>query len=133
MGYGITTTVALPFDEAVTAVREALATQGFGVLTEIDMAATLKAKLDVDIPSQVILGACNPPLALRALEAEESIGLLLPCNVTVRDAGDGTSLVEALDPETMVGVTGNDALRAVADEAAGRLRAALADVDGGSR
>lgn len=132
MGYGITTTVDLPFDEAVTAVRAALAAQGFGVLTEIDMAATLKAKLDVDIPQQVILGACNPPLALRALRAEESIGLLLPCNVTVRDAGGGRSLVEALDPQVMVGVTGNDALRAVADDAADRLTAALAEVDRGS-
>lgn len=132
MSYGITTTVGLPFSEAVSAVRAALATQGFGVLTEIDMAATLKAKLDVDMPQQVILGACNPPLALRALHEEESIGLLLPCNVTVRDAGDGTSLVEALDPKVMVGVTGNDALRAIADEAAERLGAALAEVGGAS-
>lgn len=132
MNYGIATTVTLPFDEAVTAVRAALAAQGFGVLTEIDMAATLKAKLDVDMPQQVILGACNPPLALRALQAEESIGLLLPCNVTVRDAGGGRSFVEALDPKVMVGVTGNDALRAVADDAAERLTAALAQVDGSS-
>lgn len=132
MSYGITTTVALPFDETVTAIRAALATQGFGVLTEIDMAATLKAKLDVDMPPQVILGACNPPFALRALQAEESIGLLLPCNVTVRDAGDGTSVVEALDPKVMVGVTGNEALRAVADEAADRLGAALAEVGSGN-
>lgn len=125
MSYGITTAVPHPFSETVTAVREALATQGFGVLTEIDVAATLKLKLDVDVPQQVILGACNPPLAHRALEAEESIGLLLPCNVTVRDAGDGTSIVEALDPAVMVGLTGNDALEPIARDAADRLRASL--------
>ncbi|MCK6212518.1 DUF302 domain-containing protein [Georgenia sp. EYE_87] len=125
MTYGISVTLDQPFDDAVAAVREALAEQGFGVLTEIDMAATLKKKLDVDIAPQVILGACNPPLAHRALQAEESIGLLLPCNVVVR-GGDGAVVVEALDPQVMVGVTGNDALTAVADDAAARLRAALA-------
>jgi uncharacterized protein (DUF302 family) len=125
MTYGISVTLDQPFDSAVAAVREALAEQGFGVLTEIDMAATLKKKLDVDIAPQVILGACNPPLAHRALQAEESIGLLLPCNVVVRGA-DGAVVVEALDPQVMVGVTGNDALAAVADDAAARLRAALA-------
>ena len=124
MSYGITVTTARPFDEALTAVREALGEQGFGILTEIDLAATLKKKLDADIPPQVILGACNPPLAHKALQAEESVGLLLPCNVVVR-AGDGGTVVEALDPEVMVGVTGNDALRSVADDAATRLRAAL--------
>ncbi|GAA3511309.1 DUF302 domain-containing protein [Georgenia daeguensis] len=125
MSYGITVTVEQPFDQAVTATREALAEQGFGVLTEIDMAATLKKKLDVDIPPQVILGACNPPLAHRALQAEESIGLLLPCNVVVRSAGDNRTVVEALDPQIMVGVTDNENLRPVADDAADRLRKAL--------
>ncbi len=129
MSYGITTTVDAPFDRTVGAVRDALADQGFGVLTEIDVAATLKQKLDVDLPAQIILGACNPPLAHRALLAEESIGLLLPCNVVVRDAGSGRTTVEALDPQTMVGVTGNERLREVADDAAGRLRAALAAVE----
>ena len=124
MTYGISVTLDQPFDAAVAAVREALAEQGFGVLTEIDMAATLKKKLDVDIAPQVILGACNPPLAHRALQAEESIGLLLPCNVVVR-GNDGAVVVEALDPQVMVGVTGNPALSAVADDAAARLRAAL--------
>lgn len=134
MAYGITATVPLPFDQTVTAVRAALQAEGFGVLTEIDMAATLKAKLDVDVPPQLILGACNPPLAHRALEAEESIGLLLPCNVTVRAADERTSIVEALDPDLMVSVTENDALRPVASEAAERLRAALAALEraGGS-
>ncbi|WNB84730.1 DUF302 domain-containing protein [Cellulomonas sp. ATA003] len=125
MSYSITTTVDQPFDQTVTAVRDALAEQGFGILTEIDMATTLKNKLDVDIPPQVILGACNPPLAYRALQAEESIGLLLPCNVVVRSAGPHRTVVEALDPQIMVGVTHNDQLGAVADEAAGRLRTAL--------
>lgn len=124
MSYGITVTTAMPFDEAVAAVREALGAQGFGILTEIDMAATLKKKIDADIPPQVILGACNPPLAHRALQAEESVGLLLPCNVVVRESG-GATVVEALDPQIMVGVTGNDDLAAVADDAATRLRAAL--------
>lgn len=129
MSYGISTTVEQPFDETVTALREALSEQGFGVLTEIDMAATLKNKLDVDIPPQVILGACNPPLAHRALQAEESIGLLLPCNVVVRSVGETSTVIEALDPQIMVGVTDNEALRPVADDAAGRLRAALGALD----
>ncbi|WP_156252087.1 DUF302 domain-containing protein [Pseudactinotalea terrae] len=125
MSYGISTTVEMAFEETVTAVREALSEQGFGILTEIDMAATLKNKLDVDIAPQIILGACNPPLAHRALQAEESIGLLLPCNVVVRSAGETRTVVEALDPQIMVEVTDNDRLRPVADDAAGRLRAAL--------
>ena len=125
MSYAISTAVDQPYDTVVSKVRAALADQGFGVLTEIDVQATMKAKLDADIAPQLILGACRPPLALAALQAEPSIGLLLPCNVTVRDAGGGTSLVEALDPKVMVGVTGNDDLAAVADDAATRLRAAL--------
>lgn len=125
MSYGISTTLDRPFAETVAAVRQALATQGFGILTEIDLAATLKAKLDVDIAPQVILGACNPPLAHRALQAEASIGLLLPCNVVIRSADDGRTRVEALDPDLMVGVTGNDELRPVAQDAAVRLRTAL--------
>jgi len=124
MTYGISVTLDQQFEPAVAAVREALAEQGFGVLTEIDMAATLKKKLDVDVAPHVILGACNPPLAHRAMQAEDSIGLLLPCNVVVRAVDDGV-VVEALDPQVMVGVTGNDALTAVADEAGARLRAAL--------
>jgi uncharacterized protein (DUF302 family) len=112
------------FDTAVTAVREALADQGFGILTEIDVAATLKAKLGHDMEDYLILGACNPPLAHRALEADRSIGLLLPCNVVVRRDGDQT-LVQALDPGTMVTLTGLDVLKPVADEATARLDAAL--------
>jgi uncharacterized protein (DUF302 family) len=131
MSYGITTRVHRPFEDTVRAVREALAEQGFGILTEIDMAATMKKKLDVEIMAQVILGACNPPLAYRALQAEESIGLLLPCNVVVRDEGDGTTTVEALDPQIMVGVTGNSALSSVADEAGEHLRAVIDEITEG--
>ncbi|MEV5088371.1 DUF302 domain-containing protein [Streptomyces griseoincarnatus] len=115
------------FDTAVAAVRRALADQGFGVLTEIDVRATLKAKLDHDMEDYLILGACNPPLAQRALEADRSIGLLLPCNVVVRRDGDHT-LVQALDPGTMVTLTGLDALTPVADEATARLDAALSSL-----
>jgi uncharacterized protein (DUF302 family) len=132
MSYALTTTVHRPFDETLTATRDALSGQGFGVLTEIDLRATLKAKLDVDVPAQTILGACRPPLAHAALEAEPSVGLLLPCNVVVRDLGDGSTLVEALDPAVMVTLTGNPALGTVADEAGRRLAAALAALTGGT-
>ena len=130
MSYGITTTVALPFDEAVTAIRAALATQGFGVLTEIDMAATLKAKLDVDMPSQVILGACNAPLAREGLRVEPDLGLLLPCNVVVRLDEDGSTVVAAVNPEMMVTATGQAGLEPVAADAGARLRRVLDSVAG---
>ena len=124
MSYALSTTLSTPFDQAVEAVRAALGEQGFGVLTEIDLKATLKKKLDVDIPAQVILGACRPPLAYAALQAEPSVGLLLPCNVVVRETEEGT-LVEAVDPQTMVALTENRDLQAVADEAKERLEKAL--------
>ncbi|MFP5336168.1 MAG: DUF302 domain-containing protein [Actinomycetes bacterium] len=127
MSYGTSVTVHRPFDETVEATRAALAEQGFGILTEIDVQATLKAKLDHDMAPYLILGACNPPLAKRGLEAEESLGLLLPCNVVVRAAGDDT-VVEALDPQTMVRLTDNEALTPVADEAARRLADVLAEL-----
>jgi uncharacterized protein (DUF302 family) len=125
MGYALSTTVNRPFDETLESVREALQQQGFGVLTEIDLGRTLKQKIDADIEPQVILGACRPPLAHAAVQAEPSIGLLLPCNVVVRRTGDNETIVEALDPQVMVTMTGNPALGAVADDAAQRLRAAL--------
>ena len=125
MSYDITTTVDQPFAPTLAAVKDALKAQGFGILSEIDMAATMKAKLDVDIAPQVILGACNPPLALRALRAEDQIGLLLPCNVVVRSLPDGRTEVAAIDPQVMVTMTGNAALAAVADDATARLGAAL--------
>ena len=125
MSYALTTTVHRPFAETLAATRASLADQGFGILTEIDIQATLKAKLDVDVPQQVILGACRPPLAHAALALEPSIGLLLPCNVVVRTLDDDTTVVEALDPKVMVSLTQNDALSLVADEAGQRLAAAL--------
>ena len=121
--YGTTTVLDQPFDGTLAAARAALADQGFGILTEIDMSATLKAKLDADVPRQVILGACNPPLAHRSLRAEPSIGLLLPCNVVVRSLDDGRTAVQSLDPQVMVGLTANPAVAEIADDAAARLRA----------
>lgn len=115
----------LPYAQAVARVREVLAEQGFGVLTEIDVRATMSAKLGKDVEDYVILGACNPPLAFRALEVDRSVGLLLPCNVVVRAVGDG-SLVQMLDPQMMVSVPELEELRPVADDAAARLSAALA-------
>ncbi|MFE7489976.1 DUF302 domain-containing protein [Kitasatospora sp. NPDC057541] len=129
MEYGIPVTLDLPFTETVERVRAALAEQGFGILTEIDVRATLRAKIGEEIEDYLILGACNPPLAHRALQADRQIGLLLPCNVVVR-ADAGRTVVEAMDPQLMVQVTGQPALQAVADEAATRLRAALAALTG---
>ncbi len=125
MNYGITVRTALPFAEAAARVRDALKEQGFGVLTEIDVQATLREKLGQEMDQYLILGACNPPLAHQALATDISIGLLLPCNVVIR-ADAGQTGVEALDPQLMVTVTGEPALEPVADEAASRLRAALA-------
>lgn len=118
-------TLDRPYDDVVPAVREALATQGFGVLTEIDVRATLKAKLDVDVPAQIILGACRPELAHRALDATPSLGALLPCNVVVRSEADGRTVVEAIDPDAMARMEDSPVVRKVADEARVRLRAAL--------
>ena len=125
MSYAISTTLDQPYDTVVAQVRAALADQGFGILTEIDVQATMKAKLDADVAPQVILGACRPPLALAALQAEPSIGLLLPCNVVVRALDQTTTAVEAVDPQTMVSMTDNTELQGVADDATQRLRAAL--------
>ena len=126
MPHAISATVDRPFPEVLESTRSALADQGFGILTEIDLAATLKEKLDADLPPQVILGACRPPLALAALGAEPSIGVLLPCNVVVRSVGDTSTVVEAMDPDAMVSVTGNEALAEVAADARTRLTSALA-------
>jgi len=125
MGYGFAITLSTPFEATVAAVRQALSEQGFGVLTEIDVQATMKAKLDIDGDPYLILGACNPPLAHRAMSADPSIGLLLPCNVVVRVAGEST-VVEVIDPMTMVSMSPSPELMSVAEEATTRLRAALA-------
>ena len=124
MSYGKSIILDAPFSETVTRVREALKEQGFGVLTEIDMTAAMRDKLGEEIEDYVILGACNPPLAHRALGVDRGIGLLLPCNVVVR-AADGRTVVEALDPQVMVTLTGEPALTPIADEASRRLDQAL--------
>ena len=124
MDYGITIRTPIPFAEAVARVREALKAQGFGVLTEIDVQATLRDKLGQNMEDYLILGACNPPLAHRALDTDRRIGLLLPCNVVVRTA-DGQTIIEALNPQVMAAVTGQPSLKPVADEATSRIRAAL--------
>jgi uncharacterized protein (DUF302 family) len=111
--------------DAEAAIRSSLAEQGFGILTEIDVAATMKAKLDVDRPAYKILGACNPSLANQALNVEESIGLLLPCNVAVYTSGSET-VVAAMEPELMSSVTDNPGLVEVASEAKRRIELALA-------
>jgi uncharacterized protein (DUF302 family) len=127
MGIALTTALHTSFDDAVRRTREALAEQGFGVLTEIDVKATLKAKLDEDMEDYLILGACNPPLAHRAVNVDRQIGLLLPCNVVVRadPEVEGTVLVEAMDPQVLVDFTGEAELRPVADEVATKLQAAI--------
>lgn len=131
MQYDRTVQLEGPFEETAAAVREALAEQGFGILTEIDVQATLKAKLDHDMEPYLILGACNPALARQALEADRSIGLLLPCNVVVRTDGDHVT-VQAVDPGTMVTLTGNAAMEPVAEEATRLLDAALSGLAGPS-
>ena len=128
-GFTVTTTLARPYDESVAAVRAALEDQGFGILTEIDLKATLKTKLDVDVAPRVILGACRPVLAYEALTAEPSIAAVLPCNVVVRAVDDTRTVVEAFDPDAMTGLADNDALHTVAADAKQRLTAVLAALD----
>lgn len=125
--YGMKKTVALPVDEADARVREELQKEGFGVLTEIDVQATLKKKLDVDFRPYRILGACNPPLAHRALTAETDIGLLLPCNVVVyAGTNEEESVVAILDPEIQLSVTGRADIRPLALEVRARMERVLA-------
>ena len=125
MSYTLSTTLDRPYDATVADVRAALAEQGFGILTEIDLKATLKAKLDVDVAPQVILGACRPQLAHQALGIDPSIAAVLPCNVVVRALDDATTVVEAFDPDAMTRLAG-DAFCDVAADARLRLTAALA-------
>jgi uncharacterized protein (DUF302 family) len=132
MDYGMTIRIPIPFTEAVARVRQALAEQGFGVLTEIDVQATLRDKLGQEMEDYLILGACNPPLAHRALDADRTIGLLLPCNVVVRTSG-GQTIIEALNPQVMMQVAGQPALEPVADEATSKIRAALDSLHGSDR
>jgi len=127
MDIALSTTLHTSFDDAVARTRKALAEQGFGVLTEIDVKATLKTKLGEDIEDYLILGACNPPLAHRAIEVDRQIGLLLPCNVVVRSDPDHADLiqVEAMKPQLLVDVTGEPALNPIAEEVTGKLQAAI--------
>lgn len=124
--YGFSITSDKSFDQAVTSVKETLKTHGFGVLSEIDIAATLKQKLGLEREPYVILGACNPQFAYEALQAEEQLGLLLPCNVTVRRK-NGATLISAIDARTMMSVVENDELATVADEVNTLLRAAIGE------
>lgn len=127
--YGLMRRVGLSYDEAVQKVTATLKEQGFGVLTEIDVKKTLKAKLDKDFTRYIILGACNPPLAFKALSAELDIGLLLPCNVTVyEDPKTHETVVSAVDPQTLVDITQRKDLQPLASEVRSKLMAALAAV-----
>ena len=121
MSYGFSKTVSLPYEKAIEKVTEELKKEGFGILTTIDVRDTLKKKLDVDFNKYIILGACNPPFAHKALVAEEQIGLLLPCNVIVYEK-DGRTIVAAFDPMAMATLVENEALRSVAEEVAARLQ-----------
>lgn len=123
--YGFGTHLDLPYEEAIPRVKEALKAEGFGVLTEIDVRKTMREKLGAEIEPYIILGACNPPLAHRALSAETDIGLLLPCNVVVRADGAG-SRVDVADPQSMLGIVGNVQISTVADEAKQRLQRVVA-------
>jgi uncharacterized protein (DUF302 family) len=123
--YYLSKTVDLSFEETVARITEELKKEGFGILTEIDMQATLKKKLDVDLRPYKILGACNPPFAYKAVQAESHIGLLLPCNVIVQDAGDGKTEVAAIDPVVSMSRVDNPTLEPVALEIRSKLQRAI--------
>lgn len=127
MNYGMSRTLNRPFEEVNEEVRAALAEQGFGVVTEIDMQATLRTKIGVEIDQQIILGVCNPKYAHRALQAEPSIGLLLPCNVVIRKTDAGT-VVEMINPQMMAEITEAPEMKKIADEVSEKLSAALASL-----
>jgi len=125
MSYYLARMLDTPFDATVDRVLECLQTEGFGVLSDIDVSATLHKKLGVDFPRYRILGACNPPLAYQALTTENKIGTLLPCNVIVRDAGEGRTEVAAVDPVTSLARVGEPALEPVAEDVRSRLERVL--------
>ena len=127
--YGIRTILPVGYDEALSRARTALATEGFGVLCEIDIQAKLMEKLGVDTPRYMILGACNPPLAHEALKQEADLGLLLPCNMIVYEESEGHSVVAAIEAESMMTVTGNDKLKPIAHQVANSLKRVMAAVE----
>ncbi len=129
--YGFTTTLSgLTFDEAIAKTTAVLKAEGFGILSDIDVQRAMKEKLGADMPPYRILGACNPPLAHQALQAEPDIGLLLPCNVIVREEAPGRVVIGLLDPQIMVGLVAKPGVRSVADEAESRLRRACSALGG---
>lgn len=131
--YTFAATLQEPIAQVRPRVEAALKSEGFGVLTEIDVAATLKTKLDLDIAPYIILGACNPGLAHRALEIDPSIGALLPCNVVLRESDDSGTILEILDPEAAFGIVGTPGIALIATEAAERLRRVLRAVESGAK
>ena len=128
--YGIIIDLEASIDEMYPRVEAVLKEEGFGILTEIDVQATLKKKLGENVPAQLILGACNPPLAQRAMQTEPDIGLLLPCNVVLRELPDGRTRVAAMNVRKVMAVVGNEALAHVADEVDARLRRVLQRLEG---
>jgi uncharacterized protein (DUF302 family) len=128
MSYSIGKKVELSYDEAIEKVTVELKKEGFGVLTEIDVKKTLKEKLDVDVPRYIILGACNPPFAHKALEAEPEVGLLLPCNVIVYESDDGLTNVAAINAQVMLSVVGRDDIEPIAQEVNERLKRVIDNI-----
>ena len=129
MTYTLDKTIkGMPFDAVVAATREALSTKGFGVLTEIDVRATMKKKLDVDVADYLILGACNPKMALEAMKMEPRVGAMLPCNVIVRSLEDGTIMVSAIDPVASMQAIDNPHLKTVAEQVRSLLQDAVAAI-----
>lgn len=126
MSYYFARKITGSFDDVTERVTKALKAEGFGVLTNIDIAQTLKTKIGVDFQSYRILGACNPPLAHKALTAEDKIGVMLPCNVIVQDVGGGAIEIAAINPSAAMGTINNPALTAIATEVAGKLQKAIA-------
>jgi uncharacterized protein (DUF302 family) len=128
MAYYFTKTVARAFDETLAKLADELKKEGFGILTEIDVKETLKKKLNVDFRRYKILGACNPPLAYQALQAEEKIGILLPCNVIIQEKGDGQVEVSAVDPMETMKAVGNPKLAALAEQVQAKLKRVIANI-----
>jgi uncharacterized protein (DUF302 family) len=128
MPYYFSKSIGLPFGEVVTRVTEELKREGFGILTRIDVKETLKKKLDVDFREYCILGACNPPFAYKALQAEDKIGLMLPCNVIVQESGEGLVEVAAIDPKASMAAVKNEALARIAEEVRTKLRRVIEQI-----